>query len=268
MTQKRVILLLASTILTMANTGLIYPEEQIFQNSNQIPIAPPEQKTQPVPEPAGCPSKKVTELRGYLKILHNEDELSQFRIYYNGMETINNSEGFFSFPLTDSSRPTEFTLIISKQITPEFEKTNTIKNLLIDTNKHYKAYSLKTSSFGGFEWQEKKLAAEVQAMPTMPGLLKAPTTNNKKTPQLTIIPQNSIVVLVDPKYVDHLEKWHIEFADNDVHLPQILLKAHKEVKIDHAANKSLLYTLDTKIFHEKISQRTKPMEKGTIILPW
>ncbi|MFH1831506.1 MAG: hypothetical protein ABH827_01755 [bacterium] len=234
MNQKRITLLLASTILTLANTCLVYSEEP--QNPNANIIA--EQKT---PEDQNFSGKKVTELKGYLKILHNEDEISPFRIYYNGMETINNSEGFFSFPLTEG-KPNEFTLIISKQIIPQFEKTNTIKNLKLDHTKSYKAYALKAAQFGGFTWEEKKIAHA--------------------------IPQDSIVILIDPKYVDHLEKWHIEFADNDIHLPQILLKAHKEVKIDHAANKSLLYTLDTKIFHEKITPREKTMEKGTIILPW
>jgi len=193
--------------------------------------------------------KALPEVRGYIKLASDKKKVPEFRIYFNGMETTNNSEGFFSFPL-QQGKPKELSLIISKKISPEFEKTNTIKNLNVKENKRHQAYSLKQTSegnYGSLSWEETSI----------------------KDVNLSISP-DSIVILVDPKYIDHLEKWNIPLATNDVQLPKIILKSDVTGKLERAAQKSLLYSLDSKIFHEKIHKRTQNMKdgKGTISHSW
>ena len=193
--------------------------------------------------------KALPELRGYIKIAGDEKKIPEFKIYYQGMETTNNSEGFFSFPLQEG-KPKNLSLIIGKKVSPEFEKTNTIKNLNVKDNKRHQAFSLKQTSaenYGSLSWEEKKLEDK----------------------NLSIDP-DSVVILVDPKYVERLEKWSTPLASEDVQLPKIILKGSNNEKLQRASRKSLLYSLDSKPFHENISKRTQRMKdgKGTMSLSW
>lgn len=193
--------------------------------------------------------KALPELRGYIKMSGDEKKIPEFKIYYQGMETTNNSEGFFSFPLQEG-KPKKISLIIGKKVSPEFEKTNTIKNLNVKENKRHQAFSLKQTTegnFGSLSWEEVKLDND----------------------NLSIDP-DSVVVLVDPKYVDRLERWSTPLASGDVQLPKIILKNDNKKKLQRASRKSLLYSLDSKPFHENISKRTQNMKsgKGTMSLSW
>ncbi len=203
----------------------------------------------PKKTPAKIIKKDIPELRGYLKALDDQDAIPEFKIYFNGMETTNNSEGFFSFPL-QQKKPGDLSLVICKQIDPQFEKTNMVKEFCLKTGKRHQAFSLKSTSTAGeqiFSWDQRNLEQQARS-----------------------IPSESIIVLVDPKYVNHLERCNIQFLGNDVILPSIYLKAPAGKSLQHAAVKSQLYSLDSKIFHEKIRPRTQNMKtgQGVINLPW
>lgn len=165
-----------------------------------------------------------------------DDKIPQFRICFEGKETMSDKDGFFSIPV-DEDRLEKYKLVITKTFQPDFDQHNTIKDLRLFADKNYKCYSFKKMGpFGGMWVQREK-------------------DLRKKN---FIIPNNAIIILVDPKYIDHLDQWSINLASNFIKLPKIVLK--KEVKhksTDRAAAKSLLTALDAAVFHEEVREEIK-----------
>ncbi len=188
-------------------------------------------------------------LKGCLSFAHESthEKLPSFRICFKGKETKSDEEGFFSIPVDDEQLD-QFTFIITKNIQQVFDKHNTVKGLKLLPNKNYLCYTYKRKHrHHDNEWVGYK------------------TNLNKE--QLHV-PNDTIIVLLDPKYVDHLEEWNLTLAKNFIQLPHITLK--KEIKnksTDRAAAKSLLTSLDTAVFHEEIREVVKqPSEKVKITL--
>jgi hypothetical protein len=164
------------------------------------------------------------------------DKVPQFRIYFEGKETMSDEDGFFSIPV-DEDRLEKYKLVITKTFQRDFERQNTIKNLRLFVDKNYKCYSFKKMGpFGGMWVQREK-------------------DLRKKN---FVIPNNAIIILVDPKYVDHLDQWNINLASNFIKLPKIVLKREiKHKSTDRAAAKSLLTSLDAAVFHEEVREEVK-----------
>ncbi len=160
----------------------------------------------------------------------------KFRVCFEGKETMSDEDGFFSIPVEEDQLE-KYTLVIAKTLRQDFDQHNNVNGLRLFADKSYKCYTFKKrGSFGGSWVQREKDLSKKQL----------------------IIPTNAIIVLVDPKYVDHLDTWNVNLASNFIKLPKIILK--KEIKnktTDRAAAKSLLTSLDSMVFHEEVREEVK-----------
>jgi hypothetical protein len=223
------------------------------QQQNQLAAQQPMVQQQPVPQQPVAPQQPyipvapnmTPEIRGCIKVQGLVDKVPGFRVLYQGKEEISNDEGFFSFPV-EEQRIEKYSLIICKVIKQNFDKTNTIKNVSIIPDKNYHYYTFKRHGFnrgGTWEQREKKL--------------------NKKN---FVVPSHSIVVLVDPKYVDHIEPWTVELPGNTIKLPIIVIKKTVDrSSLMRVAAKSVLYSLDTAVFHEPIKEVWKTAPQNSKI---
>ena len=175
------------------------------------------------------------ELRGCLRIDDFDEKIPEFRLCFKGKEVISNSEGFYSIPLGDE-KPEYLSLVICRAFKQHFDKANTIKNVELIPDKDYKFYTIKKNGCGT-TWVHQEA-----------------TIDNKKF----IIPENSLIVLIPPKYVDRVEPWNLKLASNSIPLPTIVLKKDFLGKqLERTSAKSLLYSLDKTAFHEPIKRVCK-----------
>ena len=140
---------------------------------------------------------------------------------------------FLHFQLDDKDLQ-KYRLIITRKIQHVVDKKNTFANLKVIPDKNYLGFSFKRLGHGQGIWlqKEKKL-------------------NHKNF----VIPKNSIIVLVDPKYVEKIEDWNINLPDNFIKLPRIVLKSTIECdKLKRISAKSLL-CLEDSVFHERIGRK-------------
>ena len=230
----RDVFLLGMFFLLVASTTVLFGEEQkeVVEVPRTVSIVKEAEKEES--------AEKVFELKGSVKILGEEETVPEFRIYFDGMETFNNEEGFFSFPL-EEGKIQKYSIVVCKNVHQNFEKTNTLDSLSIFKGAKYKYFSLKQTGTGDTDWNCKEKALERKNF---------------------VLPRNCIVILVDPKYVDHIEHWKPVLSENFVKLPRIFLKEGIRPKLNRASAKSLLYSLDSKPFHETIREKKKVMLHG------
>ncbi len=216
-------------------------QQQQRQQQNQMPVqqqVSPQQVSQqptPPPQPYVPVSPNMTpEIRGCIKVQGLVDKVPGFRVLFQGKEEISNDEGFFSFPI-EEQRIEKYSLIICKVIKQNFDKVNTIKNDSVIPDKNYLYYTFKRQGFyrgGTWHQKEKRL--------------------NKKN---FIVPSHSVVILIDPKYVDHVEPWTVELPNNVIKLPMIVLKKTVDrSSLMRMSAKSVLYSLDAAVFHEPVKE--------------
>lgn len=172
------------------------------------------------------------EIKGCFRI-QGSDKVPEYRIYFNGRQTMNNREGFFSFPV-EEHEINNFSMVICRGFNQNFDQKNTIKNVSMITCKDYQYFTYRNNGFEGGSWKR----SDVQF--------------NKEN---FVIPQNCVVVLIDPGYVDHVSEWNVSLDKRFIKLPMIVLKETTELK--HESAKSLLASLDAKIFHESIAEVKK-----------
>ncbi len=187
--------------------------------------------------------KKRLMLKGCIKSPNSWKKVPEFRIFYEGKQTINDNNGFYSFPLDEKIK--KGYLLICKNLNHNYDNINTIENLSIDFEKPYKYFSFKQTGTDNKDWiqKEKKL--------------------DKKN---FIIPSNCITMVINPKYVDSVNNWSVKLADNFIKLPQITLKEDfEEKRVKREAAKSLLRTLDSSVFHEKVEVTKKNVMPNTRI---
>ncbi len=212
--------------------------------------------TAPPPRP-GISAQQITPaqpiLKGLIKVNSEWKNVPEFRIFFDGQQTINDKEGFYSFPIENNTSPrlriinkniSKFSILICKQLNQNFENINTIKNLSVDPQKPYKFFSFKKTNTTENIWEqrEKKL-------------------DNKKF----VVPKKCMVILMNPKYVEKVENWNIKLGGNFIKLPQIILKDEfKEKQIHRQAAKSILRSFDFTTFHENIGKKTKKDDKKNV----
>ncbi|MBX9830778.1 hypothetical protein K2X40_02390 [Candidatus Babeliales bacterium] len=201
----------------------------------------PEAAAQPVVPDVVVPVAEGAKIMGCVRVDGQEEVVPQFRVYFDGMATMSNRDGFFSFPLENSAEFSKYSLVLSKNVEQRFVNTNTLKSLCVRKDKPYRQFSFTRTgtSDGVWNWEETYLPQNERA-----------------------VGRNTIMVLVDPKFVDYLEPWEVRLEGNLVKLPRIVLKKKKKEKLPRAAAKSLLYSLDSTIFHEPVQEATKRMAKG------
>ncbi|MFH1644578.1 MAG: hypothetical protein ABIA74_05385 [bacterium] len=213
------------------------------------------QKNIPTPEikinPPQTPPKNIeievptspekTILQGLIQVSSKINKLPEIKLLYSGNQTFVNQQGFYSFPIEDEDLNKVY-ILICNQINTSFDGINTIENLNIDPNKKYRFFSLKK-----IELQENKYRWE----------WKEKTLQKKDF----VIPQNCIIVLINPKYFEQLDEWKIHLLDKFIGLPKIVLNENiTQDKLSRTGVKSHLYTLDNQYFHETIKQESKEFE--------
>jgi hypothetical protein len=184
---------------------------------------------------------QVRELRGALKIDRDREDVPQFKIYFEGMETTNNDEGFYSFPI-ESANIQKYAIIICNKIKHSFGRHNTVEGFGLIPDMNYKYFRYKRNADGSGKWvqREKDL--------------------RKKNLQ---IPSNAIVLTINPAYFDRLdESWPGNFGSGVLKLPRIVLKEDKRSKIERKSVKSLLYGLDMSPFHTNVQHASKEIGDG------
>jgi hypothetical protein len=179
--------------------------------------------------------------KGVIKAKSTVEDLPGFRIYFNGNVAMSDDSGFYAFPVEDTDL-SKYRLVVTRRLEHIFDKQNTINNFKVIPDKDYICYTFK--KFGRYgSWV-------------------------KKTKQLDhkkfVLPKNSIVLLLNPKYVDVVEEWDMELRKNVIKMPQIVLKADiHEDDLKRAAAKSLLCLEDT-AFHEKVGRTNKSKDPKSI----
>jgi hypothetical protein len=176
-------------------------------------------------------------MKGCISCTGALEKIPQFRIYFNGKQIFNDQEGFFSFQLDDADL-TKYALLVTKDVRFDFDKGNTVDHMSVRPDKNYKYYTFKRAGFSQF-WLQKEKSLQKKHF---------------------VIPTRTIVVLVDPKYFDHLESWSVPLASHVVKLPKIMLKPEVKGKaLARAGVKSLLRSLDTTTFHSHELGENVPM---------
>jgi hypothetical protein len=240
---------------TSSNQSQAAPQLHGQQQTVQRPQQPllqqiPQQVIQPITQVNNYQQRQTlfhapqVMLRGAIKINDDHGKIPEFRIYFDGKQTTNNAEGFFSIPV-DEGALHACSLLISKGLKQNFEKTNTIKNLVLFTSKDYKFYSLNKKEDHTLSWEEKDLGKEKDF----------------------ILPQKTLTIILDPLLIDRLESWNIALPGNTIILPRIVLKANAQAAIKDASARSLLGgTMNLGSFHEPVKHKTQHFVKGTCSL--
>lgn len=171
-------------------------------------------------------------LKGQIKCNEDWKNCPEFRLFFNGKQTLNDNEGFFSFPL--EKQTDKYSILVCKNINPNFSNTNTIENLSLKIEKPYKIFTFKK------EENDKK---EIVWNKTEKNL------ENKNF----VVPKNCIIALINPKYIQEVQNWEVKLTDNFTQGPKIVLKDDiDEKKTTREAANSVLRTLDSLPFHESI----------------
>jgi hypothetical protein len=94
-------------------------------------------------------------------------------------------------------------------------------------------------------------------------------TEKKFTKKEAVVPENCIMICLNPKTVDHIANWSFALPTNFVALPKIMLKDRVETSnvkrkqsVTRSSYKSELNAIDHSIFHETRREETK-FEKGS-----
>ncbi|MCF7799875.1 hypothetical protein K9L05_00345 [Candidatus Babeliales bacterium] len=179
-------------------------------------------------------------LKGLIEVNQDWSKTPEFRIFFDGQSTKNNEHGSFSFP-GQKKRISEYCVIICKDFKQNFDSVNTIENLSVESKKPCLYYSFKKTGTNekGEEVWEKKHRTDLET---------------KKV----VVPENCLIVQINPKYIADVEIWKINLPRNFIKLPKIILKNDiDETVFKKQSCKSLLYSLDKQVFHEKINEVKK-----------
>jgi hypothetical protein len=183
----------------------------------------------------------IKEIKGCIKIDQKSDDVPQFKIYFEGMETTSNDEGFFSFPV-EGTAIKKYGIIICNKIKHSFGRHNTVDSFGLIPDMNYKYYKFCHNAEGGGSWTQQE-----------------PNLGQKNLR----IPHNTVVIALNPAYFDRLDtSWPGNFGSETLKLPRIILKAGHEKKIERKAMKSLLYGLDMSPFHTTVKHTIKEIGDG------
>lgn len=154
-----------------------------------------------------------------------------WRMYYQGTK-ITDKNGTFQF--TGEKNPSEFHIVITHIKTPE---SHYIETLEIPENVPYKYYYLEKrndlNNPENYKWLIREKSGDKGFM----------------------LPENTLIIVMDPLYIDTIENTTWKKNDNLIMLPTILLK--KDIRLKTASIKSILTALDTDPFHRKTDEQLR-----------
>jgi hypothetical protein len=179
----------------------------------------------------------ATEIKGCFKLKNSLARVPEFRILFRGKETVSNSEGFFSIPLDEPSHLDNFYLLVCENVQQHFEKkTNTLKDMGMQSKRNYRCFNF--SHFGSV-WMRNEV---------------------HRTPSTIDLQERCVVVLLDPKNLDGIEPWEIDFPGNIIKLPQLVLKPGLTTqKLARESARSLLNSLDETTFLEPVKEEAQKL---------
>jgi len=91
------------------------------------------------------------------------NKIPQFKIYYQGVQTVTNDDGFFTISI-ETETVNSLSLLICKDFDPQFESINTIKNLTIDPKKSYLFYSLTKATLSLLQQQIDQINQSIKPL--------------------------------------------------------------------------------------------------------
>lgn len=167
------------------------------------------------------------------------DDTLPLRMYYQG-DIVPCVHGSFKFP--GSKKITTLHILVAHIKPP---RKNTIDHLEVPKGTSYKLFTLsKEPVFGAPEKAKWKIEEEEKS----DGL---------------VIPENCLIVLLDPQHIDSLETAKWARGSKFVPLPSIVLK--KDNNLQEALDRSMLAALDSDVFHERWEKKIKTDHKNSIV---
>ncbi len=177
----------------------------------------------------------VTEFRAAFKLTDPAHDIPAFTIFYQGIKTTSCRDGFFSVKAEQDQEPDTIGLLFTKSVHPKTDQKNTVLNLQIIGDQRYRYFKLfKDTSSQGWSFQEHALDADGK------------------------IGEDTIIVLIDPKYIDKLEVSPVSSRN----LPTIVLRDIDKKKMARASDKSMLSAFNVSGIHENRQTKTMPMASG------
>ncbi|MCK4265119.1 hypothetical protein KAW80_02050 [Candidatus Babeliales bacterium] len=171
------------------------------------------------------------QLKGLIDAPQKFKNIPSFNIFHLGTQTSSDEDGFFSLPYKADNE--NFSVLISRNFDTDKDQKNTVKGLKIDTKKPYKFFVDSTDVEGKRYWKLKHLYSDE-------------------------IPQNTLIIRMNPKLVKNLEFWNLNLPINLIKGPHIVLNTTiSEQELKKASDKSILYSLNQKPFHEEVKTTKK-----------
>lgn len=91
------------------------------------------------------PIAKPNVLKGCI-VSNQLKTIPHFKVYYQGIQTVSNDDGFFSIPLESAEKKESYSLLICKDFVPAFESINTVKNLTMPAKKPYQFFVMQKAT--------------------------------------------------------------------------------------------------------------------------
>ncbi len=168
--------------------------------------------------------QEIPLLQGNIRFRNQNSPIPEYTILFRGSQTSSTPEGLFNLPLDPLENISQLSLIFVKRIKYNFETTNTIQSISVPENEPYLFYRITD--------KDDKLDIK----------------QDKLSEQKNIIPDDALIISINPKYLEKIEPWNINLPTHIKKLPSIILSDN--TKQQKASTKSLLYGLDSKVFHE------------------
>jgi hypothetical protein len=182
---------------------------------------------------------KKVHLKGEIVFPSNyrADKTPEFVVTYNGMQARSDSNGFFSIPLEDY-KGTPPDVLVATHTVYSFEKNNTPAHQELQAGKPYLYLKPRLDADGGYSWKQEDFKAKV-------------------------VPENCLVIFMDPSFVSHTSTWRSRLKDWFVLLPRIHIKETTSAeKIEKSAAKSQLAWINHR-FEKSVNIAQNECDKRT-----
>lgn len=175
-------------------------------------------------------------LKGCIQAPEDWNCAPEFRIFFDGKQAVSNQDGFYTLPIDKNQEFNKLSILVCKGFDEQFDNVNTIENLTITKEKPYMFFSLKKTGTDNNLYKQKAKNLDKKSF---------------------VVPQNCVIVKINPKYVESVENWPVRFDKNFIKLPKIVLKKTADEKqLKRQSAKSLLYSFD--LFHEPVVEKKLP----------
>jgi len=213
---------------------------------------------------------KIT-LRGEI-IATNVIDHKTFIIYFDGDETRNDEDGFYTFTPDASKNYDEMHLLICRTFDPSYGKINSIKELISNPDRYRYFVLTKNQNYNPnppeeISAHEKAKGKELKPEEQYWNIEEKKLEGNK-------IPDNCISILIDPKFLKGVVNWSFRINSNEIPIPRVLLRnndelvadkperAKKQGYISEASYFSESNALLTKGFHQQVENKTQMFNNG------